>query len=228
MTALTPESASLENARLYAILDTGYVPRARWKATCAALLAGGADLIQLRAKAEDATTRQSLLEEILPLFAESSVPLIINDDLELAARYPEVGLHVGQDDLAPEVARERLGPDRVIGLSTHSPAQAAGAWARSEVLSYFAVGPVFATPTKPTYTPVGLSLVEWVAAEDRQRAREGQARLPWFCIGGVKTHNLAQITAAGATRVVIVSGLLQAEDVSATTRLARQAIAAAA
>jgi len=206
-------SPSLHSARLYAILDTGYVASDRWVSTCAALLEGGADLIQLRAKKEDASTRARLLEAILPLFAATDVPLII-DDIDLAVRTSGVGLHVGQDDLDPRAARDRLGPDRILGLSTHSPAQAAGAVALADTLDYFAVGPVFATPTKPTYTPVGLELVSTVAAM--------KPPLPWFCIGGIKHHNLAQVRAAGAERIVIVSGLLQAEDVAKATREAKR------
>lgn len=203
----------LRSARFYAILDTGYVPRDRWSSVCRALLRGGADIIQLRAKREAAAERRRLLEEILPLFVPGAVvatppPLVINDDPDLALAYPQLGLHVGQDDLAPERARARLGPGRLLGLSTHSPAQAATAQALpAGTLDYFAVGPVFATPTKPTYTPVGLELVRHVAASS--------PALPWFCIGGIKRGNLAAVRAAGGSRVVVVSEVLCAADPAA-------------
>jgi thiamine-phosphate pyrophosphorylase len=211
---------SLHPARLYGILDTGYVDPATpaWEATCRALLEGGVDVLQLRAKHASAAERAALLERILPLFAGRSTPLIINDDLALALSRPGLGLHVGQEDLPVEEARAALGPDRVLGLSTHSPAQAARALEQAPLLDYFAVGPVFATPTKPTYTPVGLALVSHVAAL--------APRLPWFCIGGLKTHHWAQVAAAGGQRAVVVSDLLQAADVSAQTRAWRSIVAA--
>ncbi|MFT3828182.1 MAG: thiamine phosphate synthase [Opitutaceae bacterium] len=209
----------LRPARFYAILDTGYVPPGRWSAVCRALLLGGADVVQLRAKRETAAHRRQLLDEILPLFTPGVVvpeppPLVINDDLDLALAYPNLGLHVGQDDLAPQRARARLGPGRLLGLSTHSPAQAAAAWGLpAGTLDYFAVGPVFATPTKPDYTPVGLELVRHVAA--------AQPSLPWFCIGGIKRANLALVRAAGAARVVVVSEVLTAADPAALVRAYR-------
>ncbi len=201
---------ALRSARFYAILDTGYVPATRWTDLCRALLRGGADIIQLRAKRENADERHALLERMLPLFVPGAVveappPLIVNDDLELALQYPGVGLHVGQDDLPAVEARQRLGPGRMLGLSTHSPAQAhAAQLLPAGTLDYFAVGPVFATPTKPTYTPVGLELVRHVATT--------RPALPWFAIGGIKRDNLASVLEAGASRVVVVSEILGAAD----------------
>ncbi len=213
---------ALRSARFYAILDTGYVPRDRWTAVCRSLLLGGADIVQLRAKHETPAQRRALLEEIMPLFAAGAVvatppPLIVNDDIDLALAYPGLGLHVGQDDLPPRRAREQLGPDRLLGLSTHSPAQAQAAQALPRgVLDYFAVGPVFATPTKPDYTPVGLELVRHVAGT--------RPSLPWFCIGGIKRNNLPEVLAAGASRVVVVSEVLVAPDPAAVIREFRAAL----
>lgn len=202
----------LHAARFYAILDTGYVPRDRWAAACAALIAGGAGLVQIRAKRETATERAALLEQILPQFSTPEAPLlVVNDDLELAARHPGVGLHIGQDDTPPALARERLGNGRVLGLSTHSHAQATAALALPPgTIDYFAVGPVFSTQTKPDYTPVGLALVRQVAAM--------APALPWFCIGGITRRNVHEVVAAGATRVVIVSDVLCAEDPAGAVR----------
>lgn len=192
-------------ASFYAILDTGWVPPTLWKEKCRQLLAGGADLVQLRAKKESSATRITLLEEILPLFSEHSTPLIINDDIDLCLRYPGLGLHVGQDDLPAAEARQRLGPDRVLGLSTHSIEQAKKAIDLGpSVLSYFAIGPIFTTPTKPDYTPVGLELVRQVS--------ELKPPLPFFCIGGITRQNLSQVKAAGGDKIVIVSDILSAPD----------------
>ncbi|MGE9296706.1 MAG: thiamine phosphate synthase, partial [Puniceicoccales bacterium] len=140
--------------RVYGILDTGYAPRAQWVDKCKALLDGGADIVQLRAKGSDLDERRALLEQILPLFAGSPTPLVVNDDWQLALEYPGLGVHIGQDDDPVDTVRAALGPDRILGLSTHSPAQAQGAIAQAALLDYFAVGPVFATPTKPDYIPV--------------------------------------------------------------------------
>lgn len=195
----------ISDPRFYAILDTGWVPRDQWREKCSQLLAGGADLIQLRAKKETAAERAALLEEIVPLFEGQSTSLIINDDIELCLSYPGLGLHLGQHDLPPLEARRRLGPDRILGLSTHSIEQARAAIALGpSILSYFAVGPLFATPTKPDYTPVGLELVRQVT--------DLKPTLPFFCIGGITRQNLPQVQAAGAKRVVIVSDILTASD----------------
>lgn len=201
--------------RVYGILDTGYVTPENWVAKCQALLDGGADIIQVRAKGTTRGERRRLLEAVLPLFALSATPLVLNDDWELAAEYNNVGVHVGQEDAPVAEVRAAIGPNRVLGLSTHSPAQADSAIALADQLTYFAVGPVFATPTKPTYTPVGLELVRYVANR--------QPLLPWFCIGGVKRANAQQVIAAGAQALVAVSGLLLADDTAAAVQTLRAA-----
>ncbi len=196
---------NLSPARFYAILDTGYVAPEKWEETCRRLISGGADLVQIRAKTESRDERRCLLDRILPLFPENpgapSRPwLIVNDDLDLCLEYPGLGLHVGQDDLPVAEARRRLGSDRILGLSTHSIEQAEGAIALASQLSYFAVGPVYATPTKPTYGSVGLELVRAVSAL--------KPPLPFFAIGGIKRTNVRDVVAAGAERIVVVSDVL--------------------
>ena len=205
-------------ARFYGILDSGYVRPSAWMGKCQALLEGGADLIQLRAKKETARQREELLKTILPLFVQTGVPLIVNDDIELALKYPRLGLHVGQDDLPAEEARRQLGPGRILGLSTHSPEQARAALALPpDTLSYFAVGPVFATPTKPDYQPVGLELVRAVSG--------WKPDLPFFCIGGVNRRTLPDVIEAGGRRAVVVSDVLRADDTAGAVREMRQALA---
>lgn len=166
-------------------------------AKCRALLEGGAQVVQLRAKDQNRDETRILLCQILPLFARTEVPLIVNDDLELALEFPEIGLHIGQDDIPVEQARAALGKGRLLGLSTHSPEQAAAAIARADLLDYFAVGPVFATQTKPDYIPVGLELVRHVASLNPP--------LPWVCIGGINRNNAQQVIAMGAQGLVAVS-----------------------
>lgn len=198
------QATDLSSARLYAILDTAYVEDHQWESVCVQLIAGNADLIQLRAKERSRGQKRELLERILPLFASSATPLIINDDVELALEFPGLGIHIGQDDGDVAETRKSIGPDRILGLSTHSPEQARAAIAQSELLNYFAVGPVFATQTKPDYTPVGLRLVETVS--------KMHPPIPWFCIGGIKRTNLDSVIAAGGRRAVVVSEILESSN----------------
>jgi thiamine-phosphate pyrophosphorylase len=202
---------ALTRARLYAILDLGYVATGRAEAVAKNLIRGGADLIQLRGKNEKIEELTRLAGRLHRLTSESGVPLIVNDHPEIARDVAVEGLHLGQDDLAIAAAREIVGGDCWIGKSTHSLAQATAAVA--EGADYIGFGPLFATPTKPDYQPIGLG--------DIQRVHELVAR-PIFCIGGIKLENLPAVLAAGAKRVVIVSGLLQSEDVAAATRAAKE------
>lgn len=207
------DTGRLAQARLYGILDSGYVPPNRWVEVCQALLRGGVDLIQVRAKKESACERERLLERVLPLFGGADTPpLIVNDDLDLALRYPGVGLHIGQDDTPPEEARALLGRDRLLGWSTHSESQIEGAVDLGRTLDYFAIGPVFATGTKPEYPPVGTALLRWA------RAHAGEDWPPWFAIGGINRSTLGSVVAAGACRVVVVSALLCHPNPQAATR----------
>ena len=207
----------LSTARFYAILDTSYAPAARLPEFCRAVLAGGAEVVQLRAKKSTTAQRIALLRELAPLCAAAGAPLICNDDLEAALAVPGVGLHVGQDDSPSRAARAALGPQRMLGLSTHSLAQAQAALALGNVLNYFAVGPVFPTGTKPDYPAVGLELVRAVAALNPP--------LPWFCIGGINRENAAQVRAAGARAIVAVSAVLQAENPEAAVKELRSELA---
>jgi thiamine-phosphate pyrophosphorylase len=211
-----PLRQQFSNARFYAILDTGYAPVERLAALGRAVLAGGAEVVQLRAKNSTTPQRIGLLRELAPLCAAAGVPLICNDDLAAALAVPGVGLHVGQDDLPAGEARVALGPDRALGLSTHSLAQAQAALELGAVLTYFATGPVFATQTKPDYPAVGLELVRTVAKINPS--------LPWFCIGGIHRGNVAQTRVAGARAVVAVSEVLCASDPAAVVRELRLAM----
>jgi thiamine-phosphate pyrophosphorylase len=202
---------ALTRARLYAILDLGYVATGRAEAVAKNLIRGGADLIQLRGKNEKIEELTRLAGRLHRLTSKSGVPLIINDHPEIARDVAVEGLHLGQDDLAIAAAREIVGGDCWIGKSTHSLAQATAA--AEEGADYIGFGPLFATPTKPDYQPIGLG--------DIQHVHELVPR-PIFCIGGIKIENLPAVLAAGAKRVVIVSGLLQNADVAAATRAAKE------
>ncbi len=211
---IAPEVESLARARLYAILDLGYVAPERAESVASDLIRGGADLIQLRGKKETVEALTELAEKLHRLTSSAGVPLIINDHPEIARDVALEGLHLGQDDLAIAAAREIVGRDCWIGKSTHSLAQATAAIAEGP--DYIGFGPLFATPTKPDYAPIG--------TEEIRRVHE-LVQLPIFCIGGIKLQNLPAVLAAGAKRVVIVSGLLQSDDIAAATRAAKTLLA---
>jgi len=194
-------AADLSRSRLYGILDLGYVERSDSRTVVEELVAGGIDLLQLRAKDLSAGEIEKLAFELHPVTAEHGVPLIINDHPRIARNVSAEGVHLGQDDLSIAEARKIVGPDCAVGKSTHSLDQAIHAF--YEGADYIGFGPIFATPTKPDYPPIGL--------EDIARVHES-VRIPIFCIGGIKLDNLAKVIEAGAYRVVIVSGLLQAQD----------------
>jgi thiamine-phosphate pyrophosphorylase len=198
--------ARLQSARLYAIVDTGYTLRENVCAMTRALIKGGADILQLRAKKLPPDRIESLARQMLPLTRAHGVPLVINDHPAIAAAIGADIVHVGQDDDAIANARAIVGPDILVGKSTHSPAQAAAA--QQEGADYIGFGPLFATGTKPDYTPIGLADISDV---------HQQVGIPIFCIGGVNAARLDEVLAAGAQRIVVVSDLLLAADVRAQT-----------
>lgn len=197
--------------RLYAILDLGYVAPENALEVTQRLLDGGVDLVQLRAKNLPAATIERIGREMHARTRTAGVPLVINDYPEIARAIGAEGVHVGQDDLPVAHARRLAGSQcEFVGKSTHSVVQARAAVA--EGADYIGFGPLFATPTKPAYEPIGLDDIAIVEAE---------VKLPVFCIGGIKLENLPRVLAAGAQRVVIVSGLLQAPDIASYARSAK-------
>jgi thiamine-phosphate pyrophosphorylase len=205
---------SLADCLLYGIVDLGYVAPERAEAAAEAMCAGGVDILQLRAKGADEFEIEALAGRLVPVAETAGVPLIINDFPELVPSVGAHGAHVGQDDLPVADARWRAGralmgevPPVIIGKSTHSLAQAVAA--QEEGADYIGFGPLFPTPTKLGRPAIGL--------EEIRRVHE-LVRIPIFCIGGVKLQNLEEVIAAGARRVVIVSGILQAPDVTAYCR----------
>jgi thiamine-phosphate pyrophosphorylase len=201
---------ALRDCRLYGVLDLGYVPAADSRRVVAAMIEGGVDLIQLRAKGRELSEIAALAADLHRATSAGGIPLVINDHAEIARDIGAEGVHVGQDDGSVAEARGIAGAGCFVGKSTHSLEQARQA--AVEGADYIGWGPLFATPTKPDYVPIGLEEIERVHT---------LARLPIFCIGGIKLDNLPQVIAAGARRVVIVSGLLQAADVAEYARSAK-------
>jgi thiamine-phosphate pyrophosphorylase len=203
-------AADLSRSRLYGILDLGYVQAAKAVKAATALAAGGVDLLQLRAKNVSTREIERLAADLKATMDQAGLPLIINDHPEIARAIGAAGVHLGQDDLPVSEARQIVGPECAIGKSTHSVDQAIRAF--YEGADYIGFGPLFATPTKPDYAPIGL--------DDIAKVHDA-VRIPIFCIGGIKLDNLPKVIEAGARRVVIVSGLLQAEDISGYGRSAK-------
>jgi len=198
---------NLSDCRLYGILDLGYVGIADLERVTKAMIDGDVDLIQLRAKGHSLEEIVDLAGKLHEVTSAAGVPLIVNDHAEVADEVPVEGVHLGQDDDSIAHARKKAGRKIIIGKSTHSLEQAVAA--QPEGADYIGFGPIFATPTKPDYQPIGLTGIKRV---------HNEATVPIFCIGGIKIDNLGQVIAAGARRVAIVSGLLKAPDIAKYAR----------
>jgi len=202
------------DCRLYGIIDFGYVEEPDLACVAEQMVEGGVDLIQLRGKGRPIEELADLAAALHQLTARSSTPLIVNDHAEIASRVPVEGVHVGQDDDSIEVALRKAGRGVLIGKSTHSLEQALAA--QREGADYIGFGPIFATPTKPDYPPIGLADIRRVHAE---------VSLPIFCIGGINIDNLKSVIDAGAKRVVMVSALLKAHRIVDYARCATDMLA---
>jgi thiamine-phosphate pyrophosphorylase len=196
---------------LYGILDLNSVDAANAGHVVRSMISGGVDVVQLRGKTHQISALTPLASELHSITARHKVPLIINDHAVIARHVALEGVHVGQDDISVAEARAIAGRDIVVGKSTHSFEQAVAA--RGEGADYIGFGPLFATPTKPDYAPIGLSAIRKV---------HEAVPIPIFCIGGIKLGNLSAVLAAGAKRVVIVSGLLQAADITDYARACKK------
>jgi thiamine-phosphate pyrophosphorylase len=171
-----------------------------------AVLGAGVDIIQLREKGLEAGEELRLLEVFADACQRHGRLLAVNDRADVALAAGADVLHLGQDDLPVPVARTILGPGPVIGMSSHSPAQADAAAAEPGV-DYFCAGPVWTTPTKPGRPATGPGLLGHVAQQAPAR--------PWFAIGGISLDRLDEVLEAGATRVVVVRAITEADDPAA-------------
>ncbi|HET9897144.1 MAG TPA: thiamine phosphate synthase [Streptosporangiaceae bacterium] len=178
------------------------------------VLSSGVDIVQLRQKGLEAGHELRLLATFRAACDRHGTLLAVNDRADVAFAAGADVLHVGQDDLPGAIARQILGTRPIIGLSTHSQAQADAAVADSAA-DYFCAGPVWATPTKPGRPAAGLSLISYVAGLAATR--------PWFAIGGIDETNLDDVLEAGARRVVVVRAITDADDPgAAAARLAKR------
>ncbi len=188
----------LATARLYLVCD------ARPREWLAAAVRGGVDLVQLRDKTLDDDGLVAAARE----FRDLGALFILNDRPDLVDACGADGVHVGQDDMSPAEARAIVGPDRIVGRSTHAPDQADAAEADPDV-DYIAVGPVWETPTKPGRPAAGLEYVEYAARSVTK---------PWFAIGGIDAANLATVVDRGARGIVVVRAIGDADDPEAAAR----------
>ena len=198
----------LADCKLYTFIDTAYLNGRAPELVAHQLCDGGSDLIQLRAKKSSPEEIRILAEKILPVTKRANVGLVINDHLEIARDLGAEFCHLGQEDFFDSghthVDQLKIKNSKLkIGLSTHSPEQAKRALAAEP--DYIAIGPVFATGTKPTAKPVTLEYVRWAAAN---------VNIPWFAIGGINLENLGDVLAAGAKCVCVVSAILNAPDLA--------------
>ncbi|GAA1019212.1 MULTISPECIES: thiamine phosphate synthase [Amycolatopsis] len=208
MPALTGDQirTRLADARLYLCTDAR-TSRGDLAEFADAALAGGVDIVQLRDKTGgsplEAKQEIAALEVLAEACARHGALLSVNDRADVALAVGADVLHLGQDDIPVSLARRVLGDDVVIGRSTHSEEQAAAAAAETGV-DYFCTGPCWPTPTKPGRFAPGLGLVRSTAALGTER--------PWFAIGGIDEARLPEVLDAGASRVVVVRAITEAED----------------
>jgi thiamine-phosphate pyrophosphorylase len=194
--------ARLADARLYLCTD-GRGSTGDLAPFLDAVLSNGVDIVQLREKGLEAGEELALLEVFAAACARHGALLAVNDRADVALAAGADVLHLGQDDLPVGVARRILGPGPVIGRSSHSPSQATAASVEDGV-DYFCAGPVWETPTKAGRPGTGTGLLAHVAALGADR--------PWFAIGGISFGRLEEVVDAGATRVVVVRAITEADD----------------
>ncbi len=202
----------LADCRLYTFIDTAYL-RGRDPAEIARQLCrGGSDLIQLRAKNSPPAEIRRLAAAIAPILRQAGVGFVVNDYFDIAREVGADLCHLGQEDFfdagfkrVTDLTGESSTP--AIGLSTHAPEQAMRALAAGP--AYLAIGPVYATGTKPGAKPVTLDYVRWAASH---------VTIPWFAIGGINLGNVDEVLAAGATRICAVSAILNASDIAEACR----------
>jgi thiamine-phosphate pyrophosphorylase len=207
---MTPRER-LAAARLYLVCDARPLEWLR------AALRGGVDIVQLRDRSLDDA---GLIEAAIAFRTaadEAGALFVLNDRPDLVAACDADGVHVGQDDAPPAEARAAVGPDRIVGRSTHAPAQADAAQADPDV-DYLAVGPVHETPTKPGRPAAGLEYVSYAVHTVTK---------PWFAIGGLDAGNVGDVLRRGAERIVVVRAITHADDPEAAARALGERLGAA-
>lgn len=206
----------LADCRLYGIVDMGYTTPEQIDTRTHALIDGGVRIIQLRAKGVEQERVREWAMAMQRICRERQAIFVLNDYPEMAAGIGADAVHVGQDGGPLSEVRRIVGPGVIVGRSTHSPEQALAAL--REGADYIGFGPLFPTGTKPGRPSIGL--------QDIAAVQQAVGSMPMFCIGGINGSTLPQVLSAGAQRVVIVSWLLQQNDIAAAAQGVIQAIGA--
>ena len=218
----------LDACRLYTFVDTAYLAGRQPAEVAQQLCDGGSDLIQLRAKTSTPDEIRRMAEVILPITEAAGVGLVINDHPVVALEVGAEFCHLGQEDffdkgynhvseIPGQAAIKSVPPVSLqIGLSSHAPEQAERAVAAGA--SYVAIGPVYATQTKPLAKPVTLEYVQWASRH---------LHVPWFAIGGINRHTIDAVVEAGAKRVCIVSAILSAVDIAKACQMFKERLSSA-
>lgn len=168
------------------------------------MLEAGVKFIQYREKEKPALDRYNECLQLVKMTKEAGATFIIDDFIDLAIAVNADGVHIGQSDLPPQVVRNLIGEDKIIGLSTHEVAQLEKSNELGDIIDYIGVGPVYATQTKKNAVPVGFSYVDYAAKH---------AKHPFVAIGGIKEHNICDVAQYGATTFAIVSEIVGAKDI---------------
>jgi len=198
---------------LYLVLDPDLCRSHSMVETTMAAIAGGATLIQLRDKKADTDELIRIGRELMHAMEGTNVPLIVNDDIDAAIAIGAHGLHVGQDDLPSQIARDRIGPDKIIGLSIESEEVAQKV--DHSIVDYVGIGPIFATPTKPDHKPaIGFDGLEKLVR---------MVGLPSVAIGGLKSEHILPVLESGADGLAVVSAICgQPDPEQATAQIAEK------
>ena len=208
----------LAAARLYLVCDAKPGGR-ELPDVLRAAVAGGVDVVQLRDKQLADEELIAVANAARALCERLGAHLLVNDRALAAHEAGSDGVHVGQDDLSVGEARQIVGPDMLVGLSTHAPSEidaaAPTAADGAPLVDYIGVGPVHETPTKPGRPAVGVELVRYAAAN---------ASVPFFAIGGLNAANVRDVLAAGASRVVVLRAIADAADPELAARELRELI----
>jgi thiamine-phosphate pyrophosphorylase len=203
--------ARLARARLYLVTDARQA-QGDLKDFLDVVLGAGVDIVQLREKHAEAGDLLRWSKAFRAASDRNDALFVLNDRPDVALAAGADGVHVGQNDLDASVVRKFVGPDIIIGLSTHSPDEYDTAPPDAD---YLCAGPVHATPTKPGRPATGIEFVSHAAL----RARDGSERRPWFAIGGIDPTTIPDIVAAGATRIVVVRAITAAADPGEAARI---------
>ena len=199
---------------IYALTDSKFARGRSVEEQARALLGAGVKIVQYREKHAKAGVMLEECRLLARLCREAGACFIVNDHIDIALLVDADGVHIGQDDLPISEVRRLVGPEKIIGLSTHNPAQCKAAV--RDGADYIGVGPIFATQTKEDVcAPVGFNYLEWVAQN---------CPIPFVAIGGIKEHNVGEVVKRGCTCCALVSELVGAEDIAAKVASVREAM----